>query len=53
MLLFEREKLYLKGWKNGSPEIPCLDDERAKNWYLRIYFLLNDKYKIMIEYDSK
>ena len=29
-----------------------MDDEDLKNWYLRIYFLLNDKYKIMIEYDS-
>ena len=53
MLLFrEREEIIFKGMEEWESEIPCLDDERAKNWYLRIYFLLNDKYKIMIEYDS-
>ena len=53
MLLFrEREKIIFKGMEEWESEIPCLDDEDRKNWYLRIYFLLNDKYKIIIEYDS-
>ena len=53
VLLFrDREKIIFKGMEEWATEIPRLPDENLKDWYLRIYFLLNDKYKIMIEYDS-
>ncbi len=32
--------------------IPSLNNKYSKKWYLRIYFLLNDKYKIIVEYDD-
>ena len=51
ILLKERKKIIFKGIELWESDIPSLDDENATNWYLRIYFLLNDKYKIMIEYD--
>ena len=51
ILLKERKKIIFKGIELWESDIPSLNDENATNWYLRIYFLLNDKYKIMIEYD--
>ncbi len=51
ILLKERKKIIFKGMETWKSDIPSLDDDNFTNWYLRIYFLLNDRYKIMIEYD--
>ena len=52
ILLKERKKIIFKGIELWESDIPSLNDENATNWYLRIYFLLNDKYKIIVEYDD-
>ena len=51
ILLKDRKKIIFKGMETWISDIPTLGYEEVTNWYLRIYFLLNDKYKIMIEYD--
>ena len=51
ILLKDRKKIIFKGMEEWALNIPSLNNKYSKKWYLRIYFLLNDKYKIMIEYD--
>ena len=52
ILLKDRKKIIFKGMEEWALNIPSLNNKYSKKWYLRIYFLLNDKYKIIVEYDD-
>ena len=52
ILLKDRKKIIFKGMEEWALNIPSLGNKYSKKWYLRIYFLLNDKYKIIVEYDD-